>query len=182
MSILERWADLWRRKAWADRETGEGNAMSTPLTDLERLTGRRAQRAPEPEAAAWYPSGPQESKATQEQRRLAMENSQQTVRFPFVPQSAENIYPNGLVTNAAFQGKSAGHDGTLGPNTSYPRVSSTALRYAARRLVELSRDGDAAAVGYELRLLATFVVAPAAEDAQDREAMERGNSRTGEKP
>ena len=68
------------------------------------------------------------------------------------------------------------------PADAYPRVTSTALRDAARRLVELSRDGDAAAVGYELRLLATFVVAPAAEDAQDREAMERGNSRTGEKP
>ena len=92
--------------------------MSTPLTDLERLTGQRH-----------VPPG-----------------------FPDLPRET------------------------------YPRVTSAALRDAARRLVELSRDGDAAAVGYDLRLLATFVVAPAAEDAQDREAMERGNSRTGEKP
>ena len=67
------------------------------------------------------------------------------------------------------------------PRETYPRVSSATLRDAARRLVALSWDGDAAAVGYELRLLATFVVAPAAEDAEDREALERGNSQKGER-
>ena len=59
------------------------------------------------------------------------------------------------------------------PRETYPRVTSAVLRDAARRLVALSRDCPDG-VAYELRLLATLVVAPAAEDAEEREARERG--------
>lgn len=140
------------------------------MSILERLTGRRRRKAaeskPEPFATVVRDAGepvychvwPNPESVTVSGLAQGYQNA------------ATNTYPNQSMT---YVGRTAAAQVVMPPADAYPRVTSAALRDAARRLVALSRDCPDG-VAYELRLLATLVVAPAAEDAEEREARERG--------
>ena len=132
------------------------------MSILERLTGRRRRKAAEPIAP--YPPSPQEAEAMEAQLRTAMENARLGCGQFYQVSPPQTWWTGPAAPRVDFP---------PAPADACPRVTSAALRDAARRLVALSRDCPDG-VAYELRLLATLVVAPAAEDAEEREARERG--------